>query len=225
MHFLSRWTSCLPRRSAQCAALLFLCTAFFCAAPAAAKEDGPLAALVKAQRGIDEADSSLVDEAMDVNAVLNKASSVLIAHLRQQAAAGALGEGNMAITMALTAMGDENSPQAAFFKQMLISEVKGFMVSGINGGYFAGKPNGRITPPQMSLASTLTKMPEGRREIVPGKILSNKDGKASVSATFVDPGAGRLPLILALERQGENWRVVEITNAASLFATAGKPAP
>lgn len=189
--------------------------------PAGADAGEPLHALETIQRAVDESDSDLFTQAADLDSMLNSASDTLMASLKQQAAAGNLGDSNFAMALALVGMA-EDSGQGALIKQLMLSEVKGFVVSGLNGGYFAGKPNGRVRPPRASLASTLDKMPQGRREIVPGKVLTNEDGKATVSAIFVDPEAGRLPLVLGLKKQNEHWRVVEIVNAAELFEKAGK---
>jgi hypothetical protein len=65
-------------------------------------------------------------------------------------------------------------------------------------------------------------MPKGRREIIPGKLLSQQGKKARMSAAFHDPAAGVLPLELVIEQQGGGWRVVEIVNAKELLHEATK---
>jgi hypothetical protein len=190
-------------------------------APAFA-EQGPLSALAVIQEGVDKADSDLFEQGADLNSLLRAASETLIASLKQQAAEGKLGDANMALGLAIASM-DGDSSQAVFIRQLLLSEVRGFVISGINGGYFAGQPNGSIKPSRASLASTLPKMPQGRREIIPGAITSQEGDKATATATFVDPGAGRLPLELALKRENGRWRVTEVLNAAELLnRTRGK---
>ena len=188
---------------------------------ASAADSGPVSALVNVQKAIDESDSDVMNQSIDLNSVLNKASDTLMASLQQQIDAGTIDSTSITMALSLANMAEE-SGKGAFVKQLLLSEVRGFVTSGVNGGYFAGKPNGKVKPPRASLASTLEKMPRGRREIIPGKILSNKDGKASVAATFVDPEAGRLPLVLAVEQQGNDWRITEISNASELFEQASK---
>lgn len=191
------------------------------AASGNARAAGPLDALRTAQQGIDQSDSDAFSRAVDITSVTDGASDALLAALRKQMNEGTLGDSNMGMALMLADMA-ESSGQAGMIKQLLISEVRGFVTSGINGGYFAGKPNGTVKPSRGSLASTLTKMPEGRRELIPGKILSEKDGKAVVSATFVDPKAGRFPLELGLTRQDGQWRVTEIVNAQALFEQAAR---
>ena len=175
--------------------------------------------MVTAQRGIDEADSDLFNRAVDVDSVLNKASATLNKALREQLAEGKMGGGAGAMIMLFTAAEDDPA-QAGLLKQFMVSEVKSFVAAGVNGGYFAGKPNGRVKPERGTLAGTLPKMSKSRKELVPGKVLSHQDDKATVSATFVDAKAGRFPLTLALERQNGNWRVTEVVNAAELLDEA-----
>ena len=205
-----------------CLAVLAACCAFFnlAASPAAhAASSDPLSAIAMAQRGIDESDVDLFNRAVDVDSVLNKASGTLNAALREQLAAGKMGGGTGAMVLLLTSA-EEDSAQAGLLKQLMISEVKSFVAAGINGGYFAGKPNGRVKPERGTLAGSLPKMSKGRKELSPGKVLSQKDDKATVSAMFTDPKAGRFPLTLALERRDGQWRVMEIANAAELLDEA-----
>ena len=189
--------------------------------------DSPLAALVQAQRGIDEANSDLFNAVVDVSSVVDRAAGVLIAVFREQAA-GSTGFGgeilgdNMAILAALAASTEEGAGHMALLRPLMISEARDFVVAGINGGHFAGKPDPSVVPSRSSLAGILRKMPEGRREIVPGKLRSQRDGRAHMSATFNAPGAGSLPLELVFEQHNTGWRVVEIANVKELFYEAAK---
>lgn len=176
-----------------------------------------MAALAMAQQGVDDCDSDLFNRAVDVDAILGKASAHAVQALQKEVAAGRVEDSNIAL--AVTMLGGGDSTQMSMLVAFLTSEVKGFLASGINGGYLAGKPNGRGKG-KGYLAAYLDKMPQGRREIVPGKLLSSENGSARVSATFVDPGAGRLPLVLQLEQQGGQWRVTEIVNAGDLIREA-----
>lgn len=192
------------------------------ALPARADASGPLGALITAQKGIDQSDSDLFNQAVDIPTVVDRASDALLTALREEAAAGRLDAGNLGMVLALAGAAD-NAGQTALIKQLLISEVKSFVASGINGGYFAGSDKAKTKASRGSLASALDKMPKGRREIRPGSILSHTDNIATVSATFIDPEAGSLPLELALEQQdGGNWRVTEILNAKTLFEQAAR---
>jgi hypothetical protein len=158
---------------------------------------------------------------VDVSSVVNKASDVLIAAIKEQALKGELGGGNIAVLLTLAASAEE-SGQTALLRPLLITEVKNFVATGINSGYFAGKPNTFVTSSSNSLASVLKKMPKGRREIVPGKLILQRDGKARMSATFNDPTAGGFFLELLVEQQKDGWRVVEIANVKELFHEMAK---
>ena len=193
-------------------------------APAAAASDTPLDALVTAQKGIDQKDSYLFNRSVDIQSVVDRASATLLAFLRARTASGGPPVGNLGMILTLAAMAQE-SGQTELIRQLLVSEVKSFVAAGINGGYFAGAPDRTVNLPKGSLAAALPKIPKGRREIRPGKVLAKAEGKATVSAAFLDPAAGRLPLELALERTQGGWRVVEIINARSLFEQALVHAP
>jgi hypothetical protein len=191
-----------------------------CPAAPALSAQGPLASLEIAQQGIDACDSDMFNRVVDVPSVVNSASDAIISALSRLAADGEL-DGGLAV--ALTMIGaDRESPQMALIKPLLVSEIRGFVAAGINGGYFAGTPKQNFEPPRGSLASTLEKMPVGRRRIVPGKILSQEGDTALVSATFVDPKAGPFALELAMRLEGELWRVREIANAEALVREAVK---
>jgi hypothetical protein len=203
--------------------LFLLCLALFVWAAAGVSwaANSPQAALVQAQRGIDEARSDLFTAVVDVSSVVNRASDDLFVMLKDLAAKGELGNDNIAVLLALAASA-EGGGQSALFGPLLITEVKNFVATGINGGYFAGKSDPSVSLPRNSLAASLKKMPEGRREIVPGKLLSQQDGKARMAATVTDPEAGRLPLELIVEQHKDGWRVMEIANAKELFHEVAK---
>ena len=218
----------LPCRPAHVAgAFLLLCLVawglYFCTAARAEGRiaDSPRMALVRAQESVDAANSMLFEEAVDVASVVDKASDALLDALTELALQGELGNSNMAVLLALAASA-KDSGQIALLKPLLASEVKNFVATGINSGFFAGKPDATLSPSRGSLAASLKKMPKGRREIIPGKLISEEGNKARMKALFIDPRAGRLPLDLKLERQSSGWRVVEIANAKELFNEAAK---
>lgn len=211
-------------RAALAAGLLCLvagCGVFFLQPEAALAAGSPVAALEQAQRGIDAADSSLFNEVVDVASVVNRASDALFLALKEQAERGEVLEGNLGMLLSLAASSNDAGAMD-LLRPVLVSEVKNFVATGINGGYFAGKPNNTVSPSRASLASALKKMPEGRRRIVPGAILSEQGGKARMQASFVDPKAGPLPLELLLEERNGVWRVMEILNAKELFSEAAR---
>lgn len=175
-----------------------------------------MSALRTAQKAVDTRDSSLFTQAVDIDSVLNKGADALITFVSQAAAEGTITSPALSMAAMLLNSGAD-SAQRALVVSLLGSEVRSFLATGINGGYFAGDPDPNVKPSSASLASALEKMPKGRRVLEPGKVLSEDNGKARVSATFVDPGAGRVPLVLVLERKEGNWKVTEIANASDVF--------
>jgi hypothetical protein len=192
---------------------------FFGLSPTAlALSADPLSAVAVARQGIEQADVDLFNQAVDVDAVLNRAFNTLNKALREHLAADT-GNDAVAVAAFFTAA-TENAAQDGFLRQLVISEMKGFVAAGINGGYFAGKPNGLLSPGKGILSALLPKLSQGRKELIPGKVLSQHKDKAVVSATFVDAEAGSFPLTLALQRRQGNWLVTEVVNAAQLLDEA-----
>ncbi|MDR1489375.1 MAG: hypothetical protein LBS65_02655 [Desulfovibrio sp.] len=196
---------------------LLLCLCISGATPASAAD--PLSALVRAQEGIDTCDSGLFNSAVDLGAITDKAATALLNALRKASSEGRL-EGPAVLIVSLAGTMSDGG-QDKLIRQLLHSEIKSFLAAGINSGWFSGQekhaPGGGG-----GFASYLKKIPRGRREIIPGKIVSEAKDSAVVTARFLDPQAGALPLLLELERRNGVWRVVEIKNAAELFTLAGR---
>ncbi|MDR0828256.1 MAG: hypothetical protein LBN33_10385 [Desulfovibrio sp.] len=199
--------------------LFLFCCLFTSALPGpAAQAGGPLSALTLAQNGIDQCDSDLFNKAVDVGEVTDHAADALLAALLKASSEGRL-DASAGMVISLVKMA-KDSGQDKFIKQLLLSEIKSFLASGINGGWFAGKADEKTQSPGSGFAAYLKKLPRGRRTILPGKVLSESGDQAEVSATFTDPQAGAFPLVLGLKRQDGVWRVMEIKNAMELFTQA-----
>ncbi|MDR3176398.1 MAG: hypothetical protein LBU06_07700 [Desulfovibrio sp.] len=198
--------------------LLFLLSGLCVSGAAPAGAAGPLSALARAQEGIDTCDSGLFNSAVDLGAITDKAATALLSAMRKASVEGRL-EGPAALIVSLAGTVSDGG-QDKLIRQLLHSEIKSFLAAGINSGWFAGREN--PAPGGRGFASYLKNIPRGRREIVPGKIVSEAGDKAVVTGRFIDPQAGALPLLLELERRDGVWRVVEIKNAAELFTLAGR---
>ncbi len=204
-----------------CMAVLFSLSGHnFAMAAEAARAQAPLEALALAQRGIDQSEPDLFYQAVDVNSVLARGADAGIAAIKEQMAKGTLGELNPMLALAVAGMDTGDAAKTKMLKQLLTSEVRTFVAAGIRGGYFAGKPNGKVDAG--SFSPLLDGLSKGRKEIVAGKVLSHKGDTAKVSATFIDHGAGTFPLELGLEQRNGQWQVVEISNAAALIQEAAK---
>lgn len=207
------------------AAALLACACALSSGPAQAAEPAaktPLQALTLAQQAIDGSDPDAFKRVVDVDSVLSRGLDDSFAGIQKLAAGGEMrGSGAM---LALVLVGASDPAKSKAIKQLLASEVKGFVTAGIRGGYFAGKPNGSVPADSGAFSPLLEGLSKSRKEIVPGRVLSQKAGSAVASATFVDHGAGRFPLELALENKEGGWRVVGINNAAALVEEAAKNA-
>jgi hypothetical protein len=192
---------------ALCLALLIFLPAW----PGQAAQ-GPLDALVLAQKGIEARDPDLFQQALDLNAVLAHGLDEAANALRGQAR-----NGNLDPVLAMTVLGlvDASPQNREFLETLLVSEITTFINSGISSGSFAGNGTNR------SGASPLFKgISRERKEILPGKVLSRKGDRATVSATFRDHGAGSYPLRLAVEEVGGRWQIKRILNVSELIREA-----
>lgn len=201
--------------------LTAVCAALFLGPARTAQAEGPLDAISKAQAAIDDNDPDTFKKYVDINAVLNKGMDDLITALKAQAADGSLEGNNAVLLLILASLGEDDQGKTEFLKQLLASEMKTFVTTGISGGYFAGKPTGKVKPSGLT-ATLLKSMSKGRKEIVPGKVISLEDGQATVTGTFVDKKAGSFPLELRMEKTGEHWQVKEVLNAEELAKQASK---
>ncbi|MDR1686901.1 MAG: hypothetical protein LBR82_10805 [Desulfovibrio sp.] len=179
--------------------------------------DGPLSAAETAQKGIDACDSDLFNRGVDMDRVAFLAMQDL---LKADILKGEAGKKNGGAAEILITLGAGSPEQAALIGRLLASELRGFAVSGINSCLFAGKEGAQPAQSGGMLASTLTRLAPGRREIKAGKILDRNKDKARISAEFVDPRAGTFPLVLGVERQNGAWRIVEIDNVPELLERA-----
>ena len=198
-------------------ALLFL--SLF-ASPAFA--GGPLAAVTEAQRAVDKADVNAFNAAVDVDAILQKGLDAALPLLCEQAASGKLAEADPILALALAGAASDcrpENPQLIILRGLVQSEAKTFVSAGVGGGYFAGRPNGRVSE-DSAHSRLLRGMSKARKELVPGKLLSQQGDTAEASAVLRDAEAGEFPLRLKLERARDTWRVVEVLNAQDLARNA-----
>lgn len=180
---------------------------------------GPESAITLAQKGIDESNPEDFNKAVNVPAIVDKATDALMDAMQQLLADGALDNSNLGMMLSLVgAVG--KSGQADIVKQLLGTEIRSFVNTGIKSGYFSGKEEVEVKASGGSLSSLITRLAKGRRVLKPGEILEEKDDTAVMNAVFADPKAGEFPLKLGLERKEGNWQVVEILNARDLFNEA-----
>ena len=200
---------------------VFLLALLLLASPAQAA--GPLDAVSNARAAVNADDVDAFNAAVDVDAVLQSGLTEGLDLLCTQAASGKLSQ-NVDPMMALALSGvasdcRPDNPQLLLLRALVQSEAKSFVAAGVGGGYFAGKPNGRVAESGMH-SKLLRGMSSARKELLPGKVISQTGDAAEVSATLRDAKAGEFPLRLKVERKNAAWRITEVLNARELVRGA-----
>jgi hypothetical protein len=149
---------------------------------------------------------------VDLDAVLAHSLDETVDFLIDQTRNGAL---DPFLSLIVRGLADGSPQNRAFLKAFLASETRTFINAGISRGIFAGTGGDRADLPPLFQGIS-----RGRKEILPGKIRSRKNGRVTVSAAFLDRGAGRFPLRLAVENAGGRWRITKILNTSELVQEA-----
>ncbi len=201
--------------------LLLLCCLFpalLLWAGQATAASGPLSAVTDAQAAVDAADRDAFNTAVDVDSVLQKGLTEGVDLLCARAARGETANLPPVLALAMASAAQDckpDNPQLVVLRALLLTESKNFVGAGVGGGYFAGKPNGRVQPNALQ-SQLLQKMSSARKELVPGRVLAQQGDTAEVSATLHDAEAGTFPLRLKVERKNTTWRIVEVLNVRDL---------
>ncbi|MDR1360553.1 MAG: hypothetical protein LBJ82_06180 [Deltaproteobacteria bacterium] len=192
---------------------LILCLICLTIRPGSAAAEEPLDAVILAQQAIDSKNPDLFHQAVDLQAILarglDKAMRVLSKRITDHDSMDPL------LSLLLSQL-DEGSPQAReFLKTFLLSEIRTFINTGISRGVFAG-----TSKEDPDFSPLFQRVSPERKELLPGKVLSRKGGRATISATLLDQGAGSFPLRLSVENAEGRWRITEILNAPELLEQA-----
>lgn len=186
-------------------AVLMLCLA---AVPAFAAS--PVDAFTQIQKGIDTKNAALVEKHLDLNAVISHGIDNAVKNPEVVRLASEYPP--VAIMMAL------GGADSSAFKQFIGTEVRKFVDHGVASGAFAGKPDknaGRFN----GLLAALFRGGAGDQKVFRNaKTLKQSGKKALVAVKLFDASNGETyPLEMGLEQQKGVWRVVEISNIASLI--------
>ena len=178
----------------------------------------PLQAVSLAQKGIEGADYTLFSRMVDTDSIVRTTAGEALSFLQEKMQKGELSNATPVMALMLSGVNVEDKGQMNMLTQMLSSEVRSFVASGISGGHFAGKPNGKT---KIAGAGALfTGLSTKPKRLVPGKVLQEKGDTALVSAVLEDGDAGRFPLELNMTRTNETWRVTGIHNLRPMLETA-----
>ncbi|WP_300686878.1 hypothetical protein [uncultured Bilophila sp.] len=186
-----------------------------CAAP-----QTPEAVLTQIQRSIDEADLPSFERHVDVDALLDQSASALIASLQR---AGKVNTSGLPPMLALMVASVQDPSMAKQIKNLLVQETGTFVRSGIESGFFAGKP--AAAKPKGLLAPLFGDVSTGRKELKPRGASRKSKNAAVLPVTIHDYGNGRdYKGDLGMISNGKSWKVNRIANMDTLLARLQKEA-
>ena len=192
----------------QCILSLLLgLSLFFYGHANAAENSDPTQAIVMIQKGIDAADLAMVEQYLDIDAVVDEAAAVAVADEKALREAGR--EPAAAVIIALgSATGAKDA-----IRDMLSSEAKEYVRYGVTSGAFAGNPKQDAPPYGGIFSRAFTRGARDKKIFGPATVVSQKGDTACVT-TSLQSGSQKAayPLNLLLQKQNAAWRVVAIRN-------------
>ena len=192
---------------------LFLPLLLLVTVPALARQT-PEAVLKEIQTAIDASDLAAFERRVDVDALLDQSSSALITALQK---AGQVDTSGLPPMLALMVASVQDPSMAKQIKGLLVQETGTFTRSGIESGFFAGKPKANAKP--KGNVST------GRKELRPRGASRKVNGNVILPATIHDFGNGRdYKVDLGMSPSGESWKVTSIANMDKLVSRLQKEA-
>ena len=199
---------------------LFLPLLLLAAAPALARQT-PEAVLKEIQAASDSGDLPALEKRVDVDALLDQSSSALIAALQK---AGKVDTSGLPPMLALMVASVQDPSMAKQIKTLLVQETGTFARSGIESGFFAGKPKANAKPKGL-LAPLFGDVSTGRKELRPRGASRKANGTTTLPATIHDFGNGRdYKVDLGMTPSGESWKVTSIANMDKLVSRLQKEA-
>ena len=199
---------------------LFLPLLLLVTVPALARQT-PEAVLKEIQTAIDASDLAAFERRVDVDALLDQSSSALIAALQK---AGQVDTSGLPPMLALMVASVQDPSMAKQIKGLLVQETGTFTRSGIESGFFAGKPKANANPKGL-LAPLFGNVSTGRKELRPRGASRKVNGNVILPATILDFGNGRdYKVDLGMSPSGESWKVTSIANMDKLVSRLQKEA-
>ena len=187
---------------------LFLPLLLLVTVPALARQT-PEAVLKEIQTAIDASDLAAFERRVDVDALLDQSSSALITALQK---AGQVDTSGLPPMLALMVASVQDPSMAKQIKGLLVQETGTFTRSGIESGFFAGKPKANAKP-------------KGLLAPLFGNVSRKVNGNVILPATIHDFGNGRdYKVDLGMSPSGESWKVTSIANMDKLVSRLQKEA-
>ena len=126
--------------------------------------------------------------------------------------------------LALMVASVQDPSMAKQIKGLLVQETGTFTRSGIESGFFAGKPKANAKPKGL-LAPLFGNVSTGRKELRPRGASRKVNGNVILPATIHDFGNGRdYKVDLGMSPSGESWKVTSIANMDKLVSRLQKEA-
>jgi hypothetical protein len=189
--------------------LSFTILAFFsCAAFAAST---PEQAVRNAQHAIDMKDAERFEQLVDTKRILGATTKLLLAEANKT-------NGQLPPMLALMLSSVKDSQALLGLRDLIIQETQAVVRYGVLSGNFAGKPDQSVRPSGM-LAFLFSDVSMGRKELrVAGPSASNGQERALLPVELKDYGNGNIyPLLLHLQWNPPDWRVIEIVNLPDIW--------
>ena len=171
----------------------------------------PEQAVRNAQRAIDTKDADRLDQLIDVNRILSAATDLLLAEAAKP-------NGQLPPILALLLSSAKDSQALAGLRDLIAKEMHAFIRYGVLSGNFAGEPDQSVRPGGI-LASLLGNVSMGRKELrVAGPSAPDGQERVFLPVELKDYGNGNIyPLLLRLQWQAPDWRIVEIVNLPDIW--------
>ena len=185
------------------AVLFFSCTAFAAHAPEQAVRD--------AQRAIDAKNADRFEQIVDVKRILDAATDLLLAEADKP-------DGQLPPILALMLSSVKNSQALAGLRSLITQETHAFVRYGVLSGNFAGTPDQSVRPGGM-LAPLFGDASLGRKELrIAGPAAPGGQDRVLLPVELKDHGNDTVyPLLLRLQWQSPDWRMVEIVNLPDIW--------
>lgn len=204
-HSTSAW---FPVRALACT--LLLCGVLL--APAHAAELAPEQVVRNLQKALDNADTALLNQCADVEAVIGQAVDVFLRDIQSADAQASLPP---LLAMIISPISSSESAKNAI-RSTLQKEAAEFVRYGVRSGNFAGKPR-ETTPPAGLLAPAFVDASLGRKEVRDMGPTTRQGDVAVIPFTVLDHGNGHsYPVQAELRRMDGQWRIVGLANMPAL---------
>lgn len=219
MHALITKTA-VARGSVAACLLLACCLCLFPVAARALSSDAARACVIEAGNAVDNADAACFEQLVDMDAVLDEAVDLFVEEARKPENSSLLPP-MLALMFSGAAMAEDNGLGV---RQLLVSEMRAFVLNGIASGAFAGKKRQDFSSQGM-VAPLFDAVSLGRKEIRQVGTPVRRGADWIVPFVLRDHGNGNdYAVRVRVSDTGGSPRVVAVDNLRQLFVILGREA-